>query len=105
MRWQLARPAARSASSAPRAAEDHAELLLGGVEHPATLGAEPVPGAVHVKSEHRHGRAERVGLPAATALGGALQRHCNLARAPPGEDARLEVERIAGLGHVLGPPA
>src|SRR6266540_6168273 len=59
--------------------------------------------AVDVEVQHRHRRLKGSALPAAASLGGSLEGQRDLARIALSEDARLETEGAARLGHALGP--
>lgn len=78
-----------------------AQLVLRLIEYPAALGRQALARAVHVEGEHRHGRSVGLGFAALAGLGGALERKGDLMRSSPQEYTGLEVERIAGLHHVL----
>jgi hypothetical protein len=72
-----------------------AQLVLRRLQHLALRLRQAAAGTIDVKVEHRHRRAERRALAAVAALSGALERARYGARAALGEDAALEIERIA----------
>src|SRR3954469_7892863 len=72
-----------------------AQLILRRFQHLALRLRQAAAGTIDVKVEHRHCRAERRALAPVAALGGALERARYGARAALGEDAALEIERIA----------
>src|SRR6267143_2134125 len=71
------------------------ELPFRALEHLALRARKALAAAIDVEVQHRHRRAERRALAAPAALGRALERTRDGARAAPREDAALEVERIA----------
>jgi predicted outer membrane protein len=85
------------------AVEQPAQLHLGALEDVTALRRETPSGAVDVKIEHRHRRAERLGLAPPTLERRSFQGCGDGAGRTPREHARLEIERIARL-HDLGGP-
>src|SRR5262245_45699737 len=80
------------------------QLALGALEHPLLRGAQALAGAVDVEIEHRHGGLIGRGLPPLAPEGRASERGGHGSRATQLEDARLEVQGVAGLRDVLRPP-
>ncbi len=60
-------------------------------------------GAIDVEGEHGQRGAERIRLAAAAAFGGPLQRGRDALGIPQGENALVQRERIAVLGHLARP--
>src|SRR5262245_27941228 len=98
--------AMRDESAAARRwlAVEPAELVLGSVEGALARRGEVCAGAVLVEHEHRHRRAERLGLAARAAIGGPLERARDLGGRAL-EDTGVEIERVAVLGDRLRPAA
>ena len=82
-----------------------AELVLGPLEHTFSAVAESLAGTIDVEGEHRHRRAKGIAPATTAAIGRSLQGGRDRARAPLAEDTVVEIQGIAGLGHVLRPPA
>src|SRR5215831_11141820 len=80
------------------------QLALGALEHPLLRGAQALAGAVDVEIEHRHGGLVGRGLPPLAPEGRAPERGGHGSRATQLEDARLEVQGVAGFRDVLRPP-
>ena len=59
--------------------------------------------SVDVEVEHGHGGPKSGALASITGFGRALEREGNPFWIIPGEDARLEIEGVAGFGDLLGP--
>jgi hypothetical protein len=62
-------------------------------------------GSINVKIQHGHRRLKRRAFAAAAALGGTLQRQCNLPRITQFEHAFLEIQCIAVPRDGGGPAA
>jgi len=60
-------------------------------------------GAIDVEGQHRQRRAVRIGFAPAAAFRRALQRRRNPLRIAFGEDAAIEIERIAFARHTRRP--
>ena len=90
-------------SNRTEAAEQAAQLVLGGLESGPLRRGELLTRPVQVEREHRHGGTERIRLAAIALLGRTLERAGDLPRIFEGEHPGLEIERIARLGHSLGP--
>lgn len=89
-------------SASCRAVKRFSELDLGAIEAPFPLGAQVGPRPIDIEVEHRHRRAERVGLASLTALSGALERKCN-GPGGPTEHVPLEIQGVAALGYLPRP--
>src|SRR5262245_46838606 len=86
-----------------RSAKEVAERVLRILEDASLRGRQLLARAIDVEDEHRHRGPVGIGLPAAAALGRALQRRGDRTRAPFAKDTLLEVEGIARLHHVTRP--
>ncbi len=91
-------------SAAARLSKQVSQFVLGSLESSPLHRWELLARPVQIEGEHRHRRAEGIGLAAMTTLSGTLERPSNLPGILMGEHARLEIQSIAGLGHALGPP-
>src|SRR5262249_21730711 len=78
-----------------RAPAKRAQLVLGALEPAAPVLRQLLPGAVDVEDQHRHRRAERLRLAALAPLRRTAQGAGDRSRIGPGEDARVEVDRVA----------
>ena len=95
----------RFADRGPLTSVQGSQLVLGRLEHPFPTVAQSLTGTIDVEGEHRHRRAKRVALATSAAVGRSLQGSRDRARAPLAEDTLLEIQGVAGLGHVLRPAA
>src|SRR5579883_3475362 len=88
---QRARRSLRAATPDVRllAPEGLAELRLGARQHAPLRRGQAFTGAVDVEGQHRHRGLVGRALAAPAPLGRALERECDLARAPQGEHAGL----------------
>jgi len=64
---------------------------------------ELTPRPIDVERQHRHSRAEWIGLAATTVLSGAFKGFSYLPRVIVREHAWLEIESVATLGYTLRP--
>src|SRR5262245_33217848 len=92
-------PGAKSA-----AAELRAEFILCLVQRPLAPGGQAAAGPVDVERQHRQRGPVGISLSPPAAQGRALERGRDLLRALLGEHPAFEIERVAVLGHALGPP-
>src|SRR5579863_9378551 len=99
--WAKERPTPAPERSATT--ESRAQLLLCPIESPAPLWREVLARPIDVEAQHRHGRAERLGLAPPAGLGGPLERQGDRPRTLPGENAGLQIERVTFLHDTLGP--
>jgi hypothetical protein len=85
------------------AAKDAPQLVLRPFEHGAASPAERLARPIDVVDEHRHRRAERIGLATPAALGRPLERARDRSWIVAREHPRREVQRVAGRCHALRP--
>ena len=69
----------------------------------APAGRQVLAGAIDVEGQHRQRRAIRIGFAAAAAFRRAFQRRRNPLRIAFGEDAAVEIERVAFARHPRRP--
>src|SRR5690606_3049691 len=84
------------AKTASGAVEGAAQLGLRTFEHLAPVGRQIAAGAVDVEVQHGHGGLQRRAFAPGAGFRRSLQRLRDPGRIVPGEDARLEVESVAG---------
>src|SRR5207247_9932638 len=81
------------------------QLALRGFELFASRLRQVLARAVDVERQHRHRGAIRIALATLALLSGLLERLSDAARTVLREDAGLQVERVALLGHFARPPS
>src|ERR1700692_1403262 len=94
-----------TAVSASRAPERLAQFVLGALQRALACGRQVLAGAIEIEDQHRQRRAVRIRFAAFAALGRALERSGDALWVLPGEDALIEVERVARARHPGGPAA
>src|SRR6185369_16167078 len=88
-----------SRANASATPEGLAQLALGALQHLKTRPGQVAAGAIDVEGQHRRGRAIGLAFAATAPLGGAFEREGNGPRAALGEDAGLQIERVAAARH------
>jgi len=80
-----------------------AQLALGALQGLPPGSRQVLAGAIDVKGQHRQRRAVRIGFAPPAAFGRAFQRSRDLFRIAFGEDAAVEIERVALTRHPRRP--
>lgn len=80
------------------------QFVFGILESISLSLRELIPRPIDVERQHRHRRAERIGLAASTALSRVFKGFSYPPRVIVREHAWLEIESIATLGYMLRPP-
>lgn len=103
LRYQKPELLVRALERLRGAAEGFAQLVLGAIECMAPARRQILSCSIDVERQHRHGGLKWRSLASAAAFSGALQRFCDVLGLPLVEHARLEIQRVVGIGDIRRP--